>query len=231
MTAFAVSCSNRGQDPKAFEVIEQLSADIGSIDALSFRSTTSYDMDATDGTRLQRNRMAKVYIEGPDKMHAYIQGDSGRAGLWFNGQRLTWYRFDHHTFDTVSITGTVLEMIDKVHQQYNVEFPSADFFYPSLADDIRENYPFVRLVGSAVIDGEDCWHIVAKNSEHQVQMWILQAARSLPKRLLVVNANGSRFESTFHDWVVNPELPESTFRFTVPDDAIRKELKTLQEGT
>ena len=62
---------------------------------------------------------------------------------------------------------------------------------------------------------------MAINNEIHVQIWISNSTGMLPKKLLIINKSEKnlQIESTFSDWVLNPNIPESVFDFLPPPNA------------
>ena len=50
-------------------------------------------------------------------------------------------------------------MIDTVNKMYGIDFPAADFFYPSFVDDLLAESKTLMYLGMTKVDGKDCYHI------------------------------------------------------------------------
>lgn len=226
----ASSCSSGSDhDDAAISVLERLVDRMGRVDTTSFTVSITEDIDRGELGRMQRNRQSDVYMAGASTMHVYAVGDSGRMGLWYDGTTITVYSFSRNVYSTAPAPPTTIETIDSLHRAFGVDFPAADFFYPSLVQDVREHNSTIRYVGRAVINGEPCDHLMAKGTDGTKQLWVSQTT-SLPVRLLISASDGSRYEATLSNWRTDADLPPSIFIFTIPDGAKQIPIKTLWEG-
>ena len=141
--------------------------------------------------------------------------------MFYDGSHLSYYNFDENNYITLEAPESTLEMIDKMHLDYNFNFPAADFFYPSFTDDMLEQFSTIKYLGSEFINGEECHRIMATNDEINVQLWLSNGTYLLPKRFVIIYKNKSnlQYESTFSNWIINPNIPNSTFDFLPPPHA------------
>ena len=60
-----------------------------------------------------------------------------------------------------------------------------------------------------MVDGQECFHILAINSERTAQFWIANDAFNLPKKFVLTykNKGNLQYESTFSNWRLNPNIP------------------------
>lgn len=225
------SCSNElDHDASAFAVLDSMSAQIGRLNSVSFTVITTVDHKKGDANALQRNIESKCYMIGPNKMHLYAVGDSDRVGYWYNGSTLTYYSFAKNAYVSVPAPGTILATIDSVHNAYGVDFPAADFFYPSLSNDIAAECSVVKLLGKAIIQGVSCDHIMTQGKNATTQIWISRGLYRLPVRLLIEGKSGERYEATMMNWILDPALEDVMFEFVVPEGATKTTLATAHEG-
>ena len=112
-------------------------------------------------------------------------------------------------------------MIDEMHQSYDFQFPAADFFYPSFTDDMIEAFDAINYLGTNTIEGEECYHIMATNNDLNVHFWVSNKTYLLPKKFVIIYKNKSnlQYESTFSNWTLNPNIPDSVFNFLAPPNA------------
>jgi hypothetical protein len=112
-------------------------------------------------------------------------------------------------------------MIETMHENFDFVFPAADFFYPSLTDDMIEQFDSITFLGKKEVHGEECYHILAFNDKLNVQMWISNKSFLLPKHFIVTYKEKSniQYESTFSNWSINPTVPDSAFSFLAPPKA------------
>ena len=111
-----------------------------------------------------------------------------------------------------------------------IDFPAADFFYPTLTDDIINNYDQVLSMDDEIIDNVDCALIEASNDIETVHIWI-EKSTYLPYKMIITKNEGVNnfYEAVFSNWKINPTLPDILFEFSPPANATRIKLKVKNQ--
>ena len=207
-------------DPKALTVLTRMADNIGALHSCSFQLDVSHDeWDAETGMMVKLHNSHEVFLTGPDKMLVNTTGDAGHRGFWYDGKEAYSYWYGENNYGRVSAPPTIIEMIKSIHEAYGVDFPAADLLYPTFVDDLiaqSQRITFRKLVR---IGEQECFHIMAKGTEQDMELWIANDAATLPvKYLFRTREKGqvTEYQGTFSDWKMNPDLPTTLFRFTPP---------------
>ncbi|MEK6481058.1 DUF2092 domain-containing protein [Catalinimonas sp. 4WD22] len=217
-------------DPIAVLILDRMSEVIGDLNSCSFTLHTSYDLqDSTFFIPIHGLGLVKyfsvdeVYLVGPDKMLVNSNGDRGHRGYWYSGDTLTFYSYTENNFARVDAPdSSILETIYTIHDQYGIDFPAADFFNPYFTDDLLFQSNQLLFMGSSMINGKDCFRIIAAGEDKNVQLWISNDALTLPQKMVIVylhQEDSPQYEVTFSDWQLNPDLPSALFEFSPPPRA------------
>jgi len=227
------SCSNLADkdsgvyDVRSVEVLDSLSATLGELTAVSYTLNTVIVERNSDGNLVETTNENDVYMRGPNKMHIHTKGTKGEQGYWYNGSSFSFYSYDRNEYDTVAAPNNIIEAIDFLHNEYNIDFPAADFFYPTLTDDILENFDKLLYWGESPINDTNLHTISAYNKEWTVQIWVNNETL-LPAKLVMFNEaenKGERYEATFSNWRLNPTLPDVLFEFAPSESAVKVNLQ------
>jgi hypothetical protein len=218
----AVSAQTPKVDTAALMILNRMANVIGDLNSCSFSLSTSIDVTDFEYGTLKQNGTDDVYMVGPDKMLVHSYGDKGHRGFWYNGEQIAYYSFDENNYAIVATPANIVSTITAIHQDYGIEFPAADFFYPTFTDDLLKDYPNIRYLGIKEIDNQECFHILASNNDQCAQFWIADDAYNLPKKFVLTykNKENMQYEATFSNWVLNPDIPLSVFEFLPPPKAI-----------
>jgi hypothetical protein len=211
-------------DPRAVIILDRMSEVIGELNSCSFKVKTSVDRIDHEKGLIKQFFNHDVFMVGPDKMHVQTNGANGKKGYWYNGDLLMYYSLSTNQYGFIETPDNILETIDLVHEEYDIEFPAADFFYPSFSDDLMESNDRVDYLGLVTIDGVDCHHIVASNPDTNIQIWVSNDTFVLPLRYTIHEKKEGytlQFEGIFSEWKINPILPDAIFDFVVPENATR----------
>jgi hypothetical protein len=211
-------------DSTAVLLLDRMSSVIGDLGSCSFKLNTSYDTLDPDYGLIKHFSTNEVHMVGPDKMLVILTGTKGHRQFWYNGSQLSYYSYDENNYAVLDAPPTILQTIDSVNKNFGVEFPAADFFYPTFTDDLIRNSEQIAFLGRSQIMGKNCFHVLANGTEINIQIWISDDAFNLPLRYVIVyrNVKGNpQYEATFSDWEINPDLPTEMFNFLPPPGAAK----------
>jgi hypothetical protein len=209
-------------DPVAVQILDRMSDVIGELTSCSFKVATEVDEENFPYGLVKEFDYHEVHFVGPDKMLVNSRGHNGHRGYWYNGVTLTYYSYTENNYGVIDAPSEIISTIDSVNEVYDIEFPAADFFYPTFTDDILENFDQVQYLGSRWLEGTICFHILAESEDTTLQIWIADDALNLPVKMVMLYKNqqpATQYQATFKDWKINPDLPLSIFNFAPPHQA------------
>jgi hypothetical protein len=211
-----------GNDPAALQVLDHMSAVIGELGSCSFTVSVWRDVNDPDLGLVTHFIVNEVYMRGPNKMLVDSKSDEDHRGYWYDGTTITYYSYDENNYAVIKAPATIMETIDSINRDYGIDFPAADFFYPTFTDDLIANSDRIVFLGKKNVEGRDCFHILAKFKTMGVQLWIANDSLNLPVKYSIVSydeKNAPRYEATFSNWQINPILPYAIFDFVAPPAA------------
>jgi hypothetical protein len=209
-------------DTVAVAILDRMSAIIGDLGSCSFTVKSNYDISSKELGLIKHSDEEHVYLHGPNKLMMRSDGDQGSHELYFDGTKLSYYSVDRNQYGQIDAALSLVEMIDTVNKSYGIEFPAADFLYPTFVDDVLGDSKELVYLGLTKVDGKDCYHIAGKGPDKTFQFWITDDAFSLPVKMVIVYTDkemNPQYEATLSDWQVNPNLPDAIFEFAVPHKA------------
>jgi hypothetical protein len=225
--------AKHANDPLAIMILDRMADMIGSLHSCSFR--LEVDQDAFDddaGTMLKHHNAHDVWMVGPDKMLVNSNGDKGHRGFWYDGKIANYYDYQEHNYGRVAAPANIVTMIDSLHEAYAIDFPAADFFYPTFVTDLIAQSDRIVLRGTVEVDGRDCFHVLARGRDQDVQIWIANDATALPVKYVIRSREKdqtSEYSGLFRNWTLNPDLPTAMFSFMPPPGA--REVRMLARNT
>ncbi|WP_194776210.1 DUF2092 domain-containing protein [Pararhodonellum marinum] len=222
LLAFCGFSQEKALDSRAVIVLDRMSEVIGDLTSCSFELKTTVDQPHDSVGVIREFFSHDVFFTGPDKMHVVTKGPQETHAYWYNGDIVMYYSFTYNRYGFIDAPDNILETIDFVNNEYGVDFPASDFFYPTFTDDLLENSDRVDYIGRVNVDGKECHHIVAKSEDSHIQIWISNDTFVLPMRYVISkNQNGKvmDFEGVFSNWKLNPNLPNAIYDFVVPESA------------
>jgi hypothetical protein len=219
--------SVRRIDTVAVAVLDRMSKVIGELGSCSFTVKANYDISSRDLGLIKHSDEEQLFLHGPDKLLWKTDGDRGSRDFYFDGKQLSYYSHDKNQYGQIDASMNIVEMIDTVNKLYGIDFPAADFLYPSFVDDILSESKELAYLGLTRVEGKECYHIAGRTADKTFQFWISDDAFSLPLKLVIVYTSremNPQYEAILTDWQVNPNLPDALFDFSIPHKATRVKL-------
>src|SRR5580658_9652766 len=159
-------------DTVAVAILDKMSAMIGDLGSCSFTVKSNYDISSKELGLIKHSDEEHVYLHGPNKLMMRSDGDQGSHELYFDGTKLSYYSIDRNQYGQIDAALSLVEMIDTVNKAYGIEFPAADFLYPTFVDDILGESNELVYLGLTKVDGKDCYHIAGKGPDKTFQFWV-----------------------------------------------------------
>jgi hypothetical protein len=217
-------------DTVAVSILDHMSAVIGDLSSCAVTINSNYDVHSKELGLIKHSDQEKLYLHGPDKLMVEADGDKGSREFFYNGKLLSYYSFDKNQFGQIACSSPVVDMIDSVNKSYGIDFPAADFFYPSFVDDIISEAKGLVFLGITKVNNKDCFHIAGTAKDKTFQFWISNDAFYLPMKMVIVYTGremNPQYEAVLSDWQINPSLPDALFEFTAPPKAKKIKLVAL----
>jgi len=230
ISAGPLQAQTRRIDTVAVSILDKMSAMIGELSSCSVNIRSNYDVNSKELGLIKHSDEQQLYLHGPNQLLLKSEGDQGSRDFYFDGKTLSYYSMDKNQYGQIDAPVNVIEMIDTVNKLYGIEFPAADFFYPTFVDDILADSKTVVYLGLTKVDGRECYHIAGATADRTYQFWIADDAFTLPLKMVIVYTSKEmhpQYEATLSGWQVNPSLPDALFAFTVPHRARKVKLVAL----
>ena len=140
-------------DTVAVAILDKMSAVIGDLSSCSVTIKSNYDITSKELGLIKHSDEQQLFVHGSDKMLVKSDGDRGSRDFYFDGTKLSYYSLDKNQYGQIDASMTLVEMIDTVSKLYGIEFPAADFLYPSFVDDILNESRELVYLGLTKVDG------------------------------------------------------------------------------
>src|ERR1700754_262705 len=214
-----LQAQTRRIDTVAVSILDKMSAVIGDLTSCSATIRSNYDVSSRELGLVKHSDEQELFLRGSSRMLLRSEGDKGSRYFLFNGKNLSYYSMDKNQYSQIETPASLIEMIDTVNKLYGVEFPIADFFYPSFVDDILAESKNLMYLGLTQVDGKECFHIAGTAADKTFQFWVSNDAYYLPIKTVIVYTNkemNPQYEAVLSNWQMNPNLPDALFQFTPP---------------
>lgn len=233
MTVITINGQTQRIDSTAVYLLNRAGETLQDIKACSFTTVTTYDVPNENLGLIKHSLTDKVTIKFPDKMKVTSTGDKGNRALWYTGKKLNYYSLDNNNYGFTAAPPSVIETIDEVSKKFGIEFPAADFFYPTFLQDLLSEQGNLIFLGKTTVDGRECYHIAGNDKTKSYQFWIGCDDLFLPVKMVIIYTSDKdkpQYEALYKDWIINNDYPDSMFEFLTPPKATKIKLSPRENN-
>jgi len=208
------------QDAKALDVLKRMSAYTDTFDQVVIVGITHMDARLGGGLMVSNADEVKVTIDRPDSLHITSFDGIETRELIFHQEMLTVFDSEKGFYAQASIPSGVDAALEFALEELDIEAPLMDFILrDQLTQLINSQETVIYLTDKARVAGVDCHHIAIRGPETDVQVWVEEGDKPLPRKVMLTSkwAGGSpRFIANLA-WLTEPELDPGIFEFKAPE--------------
>jgi hypothetical protein len=221
-TVFADDSAVR-QDARALDVLKSMSAYTDSLDKLVIVGVTHTDARLGEGLMVSNSDEVKVAINRPGSLHITSFDGIETRELIIHQETLTVFDSEKGFYAQASIPSGVDAALEYALEVLDVEAPLMDFIIKDkITHLIGDQETVIYLTDKSRVAGVDCHHIAIRGPETDVQLWIEEGDKPLPRKILFTSkweAGSPRFMANLA-WLIEPELDPSIFEFNAPEGSM-----------
>ena len=209
----------------AAEIMARMTDFISAAPAFSFVSDTGREVLQKNGHMLEFGSQLTLAIQRPSKAIGRFESRNGDMSITvLDGETLSVYVAidDIYAYDATRQPGDIDASLGFLAKQIGVPRQLRDFFSKdltaSLGSAVRSGY----YVGQSMISGVMCDHLALRGEKEDVQVWIARGDEPVPRRIVITyrQLEGQpQFWAQITEWNLSPELSDTTFTFSPPEDA------------
>ena len=217
------------QDAKAIEVLKQMAAYKTSLNQLELKGVTFTDARLGAGLMVSNSEEVQLSISHPGSMRAYSFDGVATKGLYFHDGLLTVYNSESKLYAQASIPKEIEAAMEFALEELGVEAPLMDLIYQNAsAHLIGSDETILYLTDKSRIGGTDCHHLAIRGAESDVQLWVEEGDRPLPRKIMITSkweGGSPRFIANL-SWETDPKFKPGFFEFKAPEGATKIEFTT-----
>jgi hypothetical protein len=189
-------------DPKALEIIKEMSDRLSSARRLSFRARAVYDVPGKDKTPIYYATVSDVFFARPNMLRVMTVADGPMSELAYDGKEIAVFSPKENTLASGPAPDTIEGAIRHV-EEGGIDLPFADVLLNDSYKNFSEGLTSAFVIGQSVAVGATRTDIVSISSpDAHAQLWI-GARDRLPRQIWVTytKAPGSpRHVVEFFGW-------------------------------
>ena len=220
-------------DPRAQELVRQMSDRLSRVTALAIEAEEVYDEVPADAPRQQLTSLRRVAMRRPDRLVGDASGDALSRSFWYDGQTFSALDREQNVWASGAVPPTIDEALDWVFDQTGTVIPLADFLYANVYDRLMGKVQRGVYLGIHEAAGVPCHHLAFEQATIDWQLWIDAGPDPLPRKLVIsykTEDEVPQYSVTIRKWNVEAKLPGTLFRFAPPEGAKRVEVAAFGQA-
>jgi hypothetical protein len=211
-------------DPRADELVRQMSDLLARSNALALEAEEIYDEVPEHTPRQQLTNLRRVAMRRPNRLVGDASGDALHRSFWYDGKVFSALDREQNVWAAGVVPSTVDAALDWVFDQTGTVIPLGDFLfgdpYARLMQDVQRGV----YLGVHEAAGVACHHLSFEQATIDWQLWIDAGRDPLPRKLVITYKTEDevpQYSVTIRKWNLRAKLPDTLFTFTPPDGATR----------
>jgi hypothetical protein len=229
----AKAAAREADTAEALAILKEMSDFLGEQQQFSFRAELGWDSVQVTGQKLEFGGTRSFTVRRPDRLRVEARDREGeKITLFFDSLRISIDLPDDDAYVSVAKPGTIDEVIDYLTDDLGAPAQLAEFVHSDLYDDVAKKFESGFWVGEATVGGVLCDHIALITDPVDVQIWVEQGDRPLPRRLVYTykTVEGHpQFWADMDEWKPLSNIPDALFAYEPPKGAERLPLRAALE--
>jgi hypothetical protein len=216
------------QDDQATEILQQMSAEIASLDSFVI-SGDGYTDDRLDAGQIIEHSMdVTMRMSRRDVAMRITNRDAeSTKEIYFGSGVFTVYSKSDNFYAQRDLPEGVDAAARFAIDELGIDAPMLDFVFNDVAGDLLEGAESVDYFGLSLFRGKIHHHIGIRDSDIDVQLWIAAEGPPLPGKMAISAKweSGSPRSVFFFSWDTEPDFGASSFSFEPPAGSTRIEFE------
>ncbi|MCL7960405.1 MAG: DUF2092 domain-containing protein [marine benthic group bacterium] len=208
-------------DPAAVELLQTTMDYLGGLESFSAFVFNLREDLLDSGQRIDLEASGGVTVVRPNKLRGVRHAGAVDEVLVYDGERVTVYNDVKQAYMTMEAPPTIEEMFLALYAFVEI-YPVSDLIWQDAFPYLMQGVDFAKVVGTEVIGGVACTHLVFGRPDLGFQIWIPTDGPPLPAKYVVTDHGTPEMLSIvtyITDWNLEPSVSDDTFTFVPPEGA------------
>jgi len=212
--------SGARRDARAIEVLKNMSTYTAKLDQFVIRSTAFTDARLDAGLMVSNAIEIELTIDRPGSMHVTNFDGVQEKELFFHDGTLTIFSSENKFYAQASIPNDIEAAAEFALEEFGIEAPLMDMIYRNITTHlIGSQETVLYLTDKSRVGGVDCHHIAIRSPEVDVQLWVQEGDRPVPRKIMITSkweGGAPRFFANM-SWDTAPDIDSDIFEFQAPE--------------
>jgi hypothetical protein len=209
-------------DREADRLLRAMSAALTGTQRFALEAEEVFDEIPDVGPRRSLSNVRRIAIERPNRAIADVTGEAANRTVWFDGGHLTVLDKEHNAYAALDAPKTIHEMLDWAADEYGIDVPLSDLFYPDLYAVLTRGVIRGEYHGLQTVEGTPCHHLAFEQETIDWQIWIDAGTSPVPRKMTIAyktEVGEPQYTVFIRSWNLHPTFPVEMFRFEPPEGA------------
>ena len=214
-------------DPRADELVRQMSERLARAGAFALEAEEVYDEVPDQSPRRQLTNLRRVAMRRPDRLAGDTSGDAMNRTFWYDGKVFSALDKEQNVWASGAVPPTVDKALDWVFDQTGTVIPLGDFLYADVYARLMGDVQRGVYLGIHEAAGVPCHHLSFEQATIDWQIWIDAGREPLPRKLVITYKTEDevpQYSVTIRKWNLQAKLPDALFVFSPPEGATKVEV-------
>jgi hypothetical protein len=184
--------------------------------SLAFQAEEEVSVAAPTGIQTHLSAVRRFEVLRPDHVRIAARGENDEAYIWYDGKQFVLVAGPQRTCYTVSLTGSVDEMLETMARDYGLVLPLTDLLSSDIYSVVAPGTPRGAHLGVQEVRGIACHHLAFEGRNASWQIWIEAGDRPVPHRFFLQYGSGPSYAANLVLWDLNAKFAEGNFTYTPP---------------
>jgi hypothetical protein len=229
ITAVTAQADGAQQDAKAVDVLKKMAAYRLSLDQVVIKGVIFTDARLGAGLMISNPEEVRVSVNRPGSIFISSFDGKTKKDLYFHDGLLTVFSSANKLYAQAEIPKEIDAAMEFALDELDVEAPLMELIYQDLSTHlIGSDETILYLTDKSPVGGTDCHHIAIRGSEVDVQLWVAEGDRPVPRKIMMTSkweGGSPRFTANLL-WETDPKFKPGMFEFKAPEGATKIEFVT-----
>jgi hypothetical protein len=217
------------RDEQAISVLKEMSTLLAGLEQFTVMGEGSADARLDAGLIVANPIEVTMKVNRPGSLQISRFDGLETQYLYVNEGTLTLYQTANGFYGSAEVPAGIEAAMTFALEDLGIEAPLMDLLHDDVLQHLAgSSDPVMYLTGSSRVAGINCHHIAIRNPEVDIQLWVEEGPRPLPRQMILTSkwdAGAPRFVARL-DWDLEPRFTDIEFKFVPPEGATRIEFTT-----
>ena len=210
------------RDETALGVLKRMSDYIAALDQFVVNGTSMEDFRGEAGLIITSPNEVTVTLQRPNALRVRQFDGKATKDLYVNGDKLTIFDSATLFFANAKVPPNLDGAMTYALDELAIDLPLMDLIHSDVFSQlVGKDEDVIYLGDKNRISGVDCHQVAIRLADADVQIWVQEGDRPLPRRMMITSkwqGGAPRFIADMQ-WQEKPEITAGTFDFGAPEGA------------